>query len=117
MPITTPRARRHAAAGPAPAPRRSTPDPDEWLPSAPFRAHLRHLVDTTGLDHREVARLAGVPELTARRLMAPQLRRRDRIRRCDAEALYLLTPELLQGLAHSPRRLSSMTMVQDPRAA
>lgn len=46
------------------------PDIDwRWVTAAPFRAHLRHLLDETGLPWRVVAGEAGLPDRVVRSLL------------------------------------------------
>lgn len=76
-----------------------------WVDARPFRAHLHHLVGTTGLHWRVVARYCGLPARTAQRLAtarpagpggAPPLRRVSRI---SAARLLSVRPAHLAALA------------------
>lgn len=44
-------------------------DPGTWVEAAPFRAHLRHLIDTTGQPLPVVAEMARISLPDARRLL------------------------------------------------
>ncbi len=54
-----------------------------WVDAAPFRAYLRHLVDSTGLPWQEVAAVARISVPDARRLLTG--RRGKPVRRVSPE--------------------------------
>lgn len=72
-----------------------------WVDARPFRAHLDHLIGTSGLHWRVVARCCGLPALTAQRLVAtepgcgPPLRRISHI---SAARLLSVRPAHLAAL-------------------
>jgi hypothetical protein len=73
-----------------------------WVPAAPFRAHLRHLLDLTGLPWPVVALKAGVPPRLVRRLLfVDQGRRLPKLPRESAMRLITLNDATLAELAHT----------------
>lgn len=87
---------KHRAAAPCTGPHRQTSTAsaaDRWLDSAPFRAHVAHVMATSGLTTREIAALTHVPVGVIRRLL--QGRAGRPVRRIDpvsARRLYAVTP-------------------------
>lgn len=73
----------------------------EWVEAAPFRAHARNLVATTGLPWRAVAIAARVPSRVVGRLVGEGTRS-GRVRSSDAERLLELTPERLARRGRLP---------------
>lgn len=78
-------------------------DPDTihaWVQAAPFRAHVRHLLDTTGLPWPVVALEAGVPPALVHHLLFGRRgRRMTRIPPQSAVALLRLDAVSLLGTA------------------
>jgi hypothetical protein len=65
-----------------------------WVLAAPFRAHVQHLIATSGLAWRTLALLAGVPAAAMHRLLHGRGRRRQhRIHPVLARRLFQLTVE------------------------
>lgn len=71
------------------------------MPAAPFRAHLRLLVDLTGLPWPVFALKAGVPVRLVYRLLFPDGRRLPRLPRDSALRLLELTDETVAELRHT----------------
>ena len=77
------------------------PDPNhDWVLAAPFRAHVRHLLDCTGLPWPVVALEAGIPPALVRHLLYGRRGRRlARIPPGTAVALLRLDSAALLGTA------------------
>lgn len=69
---------------------------DSWVLAAPFRAHVRDLVEGTGLPWRAVAVALDVPSGVLKALMFPRPGTR-RIRHRDAAGLLAVTPDRLNS--------------------
>ncbi|MEL4504177.1 hypothetical protein AAEX63_03920 [Luteococcus sp. H138] len=70
----------------------------QWVTSAPFRAHFQLILEQTGLPWRVLALAIGLPIPLARRLaLAPPGRHRIRVE--DARRLIAVSPEDLAGLS------------------
>jgi hypothetical protein len=73
-----------------------------WVPAAPFRAHLRLLLDFTGLPWPVIALQADVsPRLVRRLLFVDRGRRLPKLPRDSAIRLLLLNDVSLAELAHT----------------
>lgn len=75
----------------------------EWVSAAPFRAHVRHLIEEYGLAWRTIAVLAEVPTPALRDLV----RGRDgrpvpRLHPLIAERLFHLTADAIEAAASRP---------------
>ncbi len=71
----------------------------EWLPAAPFRSHVRRLIDASGLPWRAVALAARVPPKVVKTLLHGRHgRARPRLPRVAAQQLMLLTEDSLLAL-------------------
>lgn len=84
----------------------STALPAGWINAAPFRAHLRHLMSTSGLPWQVIAELADVPPQSVRLLLSGRGGRP--IRRIPTELgrrLYALTTGGVQAARY--RQVSS----------
>lgn len=78
-----------------PASRRSRIAEDgnwDWVEAGPFRAHVRWLVEATGVDPVTVAELAGVPPRLVARLVGQRGRMLRRLPPHLARQLLLITP-------------------------
>ena len=75
-----------------------------WVGAAPFRSHLRRLVDDSGEDAGVLALAAGVPPRTVHALLAGPPRGRRRIRARDAARLLNLDRARVVELAATPVR-------------
>lgn len=74
----------------------------DWVLAAPFRAHVRHLLATTGLPWRALAVQAGVePTLVRALLQGRGGRPMKRLHPESAQRLLTLTPDGLQRLART----------------
>ena len=72
-----------------------------WLPAAPFRSHVRALIDSSGLPWRAIALEARVPPGVVRTLLLGRDgRHRSKIPRLVAQNLLLLTEADLRRLRH-----------------
>lgn len=75
------------------------PTPHSWVDAAPFRAHLSHLSEATGIWWPVLAIHAGVPtHLAARLLFGRGKRRLNRLPTDCARRLLALTPEVIAKL-------------------
>lgn len=76
------------------------PDRHDWVPAAPFRAHLRHLRATTGLPWETLALAAGVsPSLVRHLVFGNNGRYPRRISPLTARRLAELAPAKLPQVA------------------
>ncbi|GAA1388006.1 hypothetical protein [Luteococcus peritonei] len=92
-------------------------DEDAWVDAAPFRAHLEHVLASTGLSPDVVALAAGVSPTSVAALRQRRPRHRDRIRSRDARALLSLDPMDLGDLAgQQVRSLAARRAVAQLRA-
>lgn len=74
-----------------------------WVQAAPFRAHVRHLIDATGIPWRAVAIAARVPPASVRTLLAGREGRlRPRISRRTAECLMAVRVDDLREARFIP---------------
>lgn len=65
-----------------------------WVPAAPFRAHVNHVMAATGLPHDVIAAATGVPAGVVRTLVRGRDgKARPHLRRRDASRLLRLTAE------------------------
>ncbi len=77
--------------------------PPLWLPAAPFRSHVRTLMDASGLPWRAIALEARVPPAVVRTLLHGRSGRpRTKIPRQAAENLLRLTEADLHELRRQP---------------
>lgn len=77
-------------------------DPGNWVEAAPFRAHLRHLMETTGRTWQEIAEVAKISRPDAHRLLYG--RRGRAVRKVSpqtASRLFWLSRGQLVESAHS----------------
>lgn len=78
---------------PAPLPSAGSDDTWNWVQAAPFRVHLRRILDSTGLPWRAVAGYAGVPDNVIRSLLGrPQRRPLRRLAPHYAARILALDP-------------------------
>lgn len=74
-----------------------------WVQAAPFRAHVRHLIDAAGVPWRVIAIAARVPAATVRTLLVGRDGRlRPRISRRSAECLMTVRVDDLQAARFTP---------------
>ncbi|WP_425309818.1 hypothetical protein AADG42_13980 [Ammonicoccus fulvus] len=78
---------------PTPLPSAATEDAWNWVQAAPFRVHVRRILDSTGLPWRAIAGYAGVPDNVVRSLLGrPERRRLQRLAPHYAARLLALDP-------------------------
>lgn len=78
------------------------PSPHAWVDAAPFRAHLEHLVEASGVPWSVIAVHAGIPTGLASRLRhRPAGRPLQRIPAHLAKRLLDVTPEVARSLRNT----------------
>lgn len=91
----------------------------DWVDAAPFRAHVRHLMETSGVPWRVLALYAQVPQPVVRALVTGHDRRPvRRIAPAYARALLAVTPAALRwSRSHRVRGEHTASLCRELMAA